>query len=49
MFDLMKQSFDRLIEKTSLKSKRYIYDTFNLSRLTGIIGPRGVGKTTLQL
>lgn len=45
----LQQTFERLLDKTDLSSKRYLYDSFELSRLTGLIGPRGVGKTTLML
>lgn len=45
----LQQTFERLVDKTDLSSKRYLYDSFQLSRLTGLIGPRGVGKTTLML
>jgi uncharacterized protein len=43
------ETFQRLIDKTELSFKRYLYQNFKLSRLTGIVGPRGVGKTTLML
>ncbi len=40
----------RLIQAVEYKHHRYIYKTFNIqSRLTGLIGPRGTGKTTLLL
>lgn len=40
----------RLVKATHFRHHRYIYDRFNInSRLTGIIGPRGTGKTTLLL
>ena len=45
----LNQTFERLLDKTDLSFKRYLYNNFRLSRLTGIIGPRGVGKTTLML
>jgi len=45
----LQQTFERLLDKTDLSFKRYLYDSFQLSRLTGIVGPRGVGKTTLML
>ncbi len=45
----LQQTFERLLAITDLSFKRYLYDSFQLSRLTGIIGPRGVGKTTLML
>ncbi|MBN1684218.1 MAG: ATP-binding protein [Gammaproteobacteria bacterium] len=45
----LQQTFERLLDQTDLSFKRYLYDDFQLSRLTGIVGPRGVGKTTLML
>lgn len=42
--------FQRLIKHVTQKHFRFLYDQFNLAdRLTGLIGPRGVGKTTLLL
>jgi hypothetical protein len=42
--------YHRLIQELEITSHRFLYSSFNLkSRLTGIIGPRGVGKTTLLL
>lgn len=39
-----------MIQATTLKAHRYLYHQFNINnRLTGIVGPRGVGKTTLML
>ncbi len=50
MIDYFKSTFRRLLENTSSTTFRYLYKTFNLnSRLTGLIGPRGTGKTTLLL
>ncbi len=45
----LNQTFERLLDRTSLSFTRYLYDDFKPSRLTGLIGPRGVGKTTLML
>lgn len=45
----LQESFERLLSQTNLTSKRYLYPNFSPGRLTGIIGPRGVGKTTLML
>ena len=43
-------AYKRLLQTTNYKHHRYIYKKFNInSRLTGIIGPRGTGKTTLLL
>lgn len=42
--------YKRLLQHTNYNHHRYIYKDFNLnSRLTGLIGPRGTGKTTLLL
>lgn len=49
MDTFLQQTFERLLDGTNLSFKRYLYNTFKPSRLTGIVGPRGVGKTTLML
>lgn len=50
MFRFITATFHRLIENLDLSQTRYLYPAFNLrNRLTGLIGPRGVGKTTLLL
>ena len=49
MIDLLKESFERLISHVDLKVKRGLYQKFQMERLTGLVGPRGVGKTTLML
>jgi len=42
--------YKRLLQHTTYKHHRYIYNDFNINnRLTGLIGPRGTGKTTLLL
>jgi uncharacterized protein len=44
------QRYDLLIRNTSLNFKRYLFDELPWgSRLMGIVGPRGVGKTTMIL
>ena len=44
------QTFEAHLHKTTLEFKRYLYPTINWNnRLFGIVGPRGVGKTTLIL
>ncbi len=50
MLRFITETFHRLIESLDLSQTRYLYPAFNLrNRLTGLIGPRGVGKTTLLL
>lgn len=50
MLRFISETFDRLLEGLSSQHTRYLYSSFNLkNRLTGLIGPRGVGKTTLML
>ncbi|GJM65032.1 ATP-binding protein [Persicobacter diffluens] len=44
------QKFEILLQNTTVGFKRYLYDTVAWnSRMVGIIGPRGVGKTTMIL
>lgn len=44
------QKFETLLASTSLDFKRYLYHDIQWdNRMTGIIGPRGVGKTTMLL
>lgn len=50
MLDSLKATFRRLIAAQQTQTYRYLYDRFSLDdRLIGLIGPRGVGKTTLLL
>ncbi len=50
MLDSLQMIFERLISETSMLHHRFLYHQVNLNnRLTGLIGPRGVGKTTLLL
>lgn len=50
MNEFIIQTFHRLIEELNTETTRYLYPFFSIkNRLTGIIGPRGVGKTTLLL
>ena len=42
--------YHRLVEQVSMGFHRYLFASFNTNnRLTGLIGARGVGKTTLLL
>jgi len=44
------QTLEERLSKTTLDFKRYLYPTINWNnRMFGIVGPRGVGKTTLLL
>ena len=44
------QKFETQLQHTTTVFKRYLYDRFSWnSRLIGIVGPRGVGKTTIIL
>ncbi len=50
MLDSLQMIFDRLLSETSMRHHRFLYNQFNMNhRLTGLIGARGVGKTTLLL
>ena len=43
-------TYRRLLKSTNYNTHRYLFNSFNMnSRLTGLIGPRGTGKTTLLL
>ncbi len=44
------QKFEILLQNTTTEFKRYLYEEISWkSRMVGIIGPRGVGKTTMIL
>lgn len=46
----IKMIYQRLIDTVSTEQYRFLYDQFILSsRMTGLVGPRGVGKTTMLL
>ncbi len=50
MIEFLKESYQRVISEVQTSTYRYLYPEFTISnRLTGLIGPRGVGKTTLML
>lgn len=47
---LMYENQDKLLQKTSLNTKRYLYDKINWNlKSIGILGQRGLGKTTMML
>ena len=47
---LLYQKFENLLLHTPAGFKRYLYDEISWkSRMIGIVGPRGVGKTTMML
>ena len=48
--DNFKTIYRRLLKNTTYSTHRYLYKSFSTdSRLTGLVGPRGTGKTTLLL
>jgi predicted AAA+ superfamily ATPase len=50
MIDTLRETYHRLVAATNSKKHRFLFDTFTADeRLIGLIGPRGVGKTTLLL
>lgn len=50
MIPTLQLIYYRLLEATSTTHHRFLFSEFSLKdRLTGLIGPRGVGKTTLML
>jgi predicted AAA+ superfamily ATPase len=50
MKDNIITTYRRLLKNTNYQTHRYLFNTFNTnSRLTGLVGPRGTGKTTLLL
>ncbi len=50
MIQFLHETYERLLEGVSTNTHRYLFEQFHLdNRLTGLIGPRGVGKTTLML
>jgi len=49
MNTFLQQAFQRLLANTPTEPKRSLYHCFKPGRLTGLIGARGVGKTTLLL
>lgn len=50
MYRFIHETFHRLLDELTVSKTRYLFPAFQLrNRLTGLIGPRGVGKTTLLL
>lgn len=50
MRENFKNTYYRLLKNTTFSTHRYLFDSFTIdSRLTGLVGPRGTGKTTLLL
>lgn len=50
MMRFAEETFHRLIQQLNFTKTRYLYEKFNTdSRLTGLVGARGTGKTTLML
>lgn len=50
MFKLITEMFHQKVEELSFTKTRHLYSSFDLrNQLTGLIGSRGVGKTTLLL
>jgi predicted AAA+ superfamily ATPase len=49
MFEEIRELQKLLLQKYKTNYKRYFFDRFDFDRLTGIIGARGVGKTTFLL
>ena len=49
MFEEIKELQSLLLKKYKTNYKRYFYEKFDFDRLNGILGARGVGKTTFLL
>lgn len=50
MLDILRNNFLNNLENTSLAYKRYMHTAFDMNeKLIGILGSRGVGKTTFML
>ena len=50
VLDILRENFIRLLSGTQTDFYRYFADRIDLSgKMTGIVGPRGVGKTTFML
>src|SRR6056297_359356 len=49
-FQKIRETQNLLLNRTKLEFRRFLYDKINWNqRLLGVVGPRGVGKTTLML
>ena len=50
MIEVLRDTYRRLLDETAVKTYRFLFESFEVSnRLVGLVGPRGVGKTTLML
>lgn len=50
MTEGLRKTYYRLLDELEINTFRYLYHSFSIDgRLTGLVGPRGVGKTTLLL
>ena len=50
MIEGLRKTYYRLLDELEINTFRYLYHSFSIEgRLTGLVGPRGVGKTTLLL
>ncbi len=48
--DALQKNFDAILQRTPNNFRRYMFERINWnSRMLGLVGPRGVGKTTLVL
>jgi len=50
MIEVLRDTYRRLLAETTARTYRFLFDSFEVNgRLVGLVGPRGVGKTTLML
>ena len=46
----LRATFDKLLRETTPTFHRYMYDRIDWNaRIVGLLGPRGIGKTTMVL